>query len=81
MVLIGYFFFQLYTFTEEGYKYQGKSLPVAMKKYKPEDDEPKNIIIYAGNYFGIFGFLEFLELYSSVNDKTKEKLKPVLAKI
>ena len=49
-----------------------------MKKYREEKDEPKDVIIYAGNYFGIFGFFEFLELYSSCNRETKELLKPVL---
>lgn len=80
MLLIGYLFYQLYKNTEEGSKYANKTLPVILKKYVPKD-KPKNVIIYANNYFGIFGFLEFMDIYASCNDKIRNKLKNVLALI
>ncbi|AEE97492.1 hypothetical protein [Mahella australiensis] len=79
MLLIGYLYFQLYKEAEEGYKYAGKSLPVAMKKYTKEG--PKFVIIYSGQYFGIFGFLEFIQLYASCGIEVKQYLDPILAKV
>lgn len=66
MLLIGYLYYQLYINTEEGSKYANKTLPVILKKYVPKDN-PKNVIIYANNYFGIFGFSEFLDICASCN--------------
>jgi len=79
MVLTGYLFFQLYKGMEEGEKYAGKSLPVAIKKYV--EDGSKSVIIYSGQYFGIFGFLEFIQLYSSCGTEVKQCLDPILAKV
>lgn len=79
MVLIGYLFFQLYKGMEEGCKYAGKSLPVAIKKYV--ENGSKSVIIYAGQYFGIFGFLEFIQLYSLCGTEVKQCLDPILAKV
>ena len=79
MVLIGYLFFQLYKGMEEGKKYAGKSLPVAMKKYV--GNESKSVIIYSGQYFAIFGFLEFIQLYASCGTEVKQCLDPILAKV
>lgn len=78
-VLIGYLYFQLYKDMEEGSKYVGKSLPVAIKKYVMEG--PKSVIIYSGQYFAIFGFLEFIQLYSSCGTEVKRCLDPILAKV
>lgn len=64
---------------EEGEKYAGKSLPVAIKKYVEEGS--KSVIIYSGQYFGIFGFLEFIQLYSSCGTEVKQCLDPILAKV
>lgn len=79
MVLIGYLFFQIYKEMEVGRKYAGKCLPVAIKNYIA--DGPKSVIIYSGQYFGIFGFLEFIQLYASCSTKVKERLNPILAKV
>lgn len=79
MVLIGYLFFQLYKEMEEGRKYTGKSLPVAIKKYV--GDGSKSVIIYSGQYFAIFGFLEFIQLYASCSTEVKQCLDPILAKV
>ena len=79
MVLIGYLFYQLYTLMDEGKKYSGKSLPVAIKKHVPSG--AKTVTIYAGNYFAVFGFLEFIQLYESVDMDVKALLNPVLAKV
>lgn len=59
MTLMGYLFFQVYKNLEKGCPYIGKSLPVVVKKHKVK---PKAAVIYAGQYFGIFPFLEFLQL-------------------
>jgi hypothetical protein len=79
MVLIGYLFFQLYKGMEEGKKYQGKTLPVAVKKFT--GDAPKIVVIYAGQYFGLFGFLEFIQLYASCGIEVKRRLDPILGKV
>lgn len=79
MVLIGYLFFQLYKSMEEGEKYAGKSLPVSIKKYVEEGS--KSVVIYAGQFFGIFGFLEFIQLYSSCSTDVRQCLDPILAKV
>ncbi len=79
MVLIGYLFFQLYKSMEEGSAYLGKSLPVALKKYVGEG--PKSVIIYSGQYFGVFGFLEFIQLYASCGTKGNKRLDLILAKV
>ncbi|MBT9139300.1 MAG: hypothetical protein DDT31_01884 [Syntrophomonadaceae bacterium] len=79
MVLIGYLFFQLYKEMEAGSKYAGKCLPVAVKNYIA--DGPKSVIIYSGQYFGIFGFLEFVQLYALCSAVVKKRLNPILAKV
>jgi len=78
-VLIGYLYFQLYKGMEEGHKYTGKSLPVAVKNYIMEG--PKIVIIYSGQYFAIFGFLEFIQLYSSCSTEVKKCLDKILIKV
>jgi hypothetical protein len=79
MVLIGYLFFHLYKSTEEGRKYAGKTLPVAIKRYV--ESGPKSVIICSGQYFAIFGFLEFIQLYASCGTEVKQCLDPILAKV
>ncbi len=79
MLLIGYLFFQLYRGMEEGKKYAGKSLPVAIKKYVEQG--AKSVIIYSGQYFGVFGFLEFVQLYAACSSEVKNRLNPILAKV
>lgn len=77
MLLIGYLYYQLYKNTEEGSKYANKALPVILKKYVPVK-KAKKVIIYADKYFGIFGFLEFLDIYASCNEKVRKELEKVL---
>lgn len=80
MLLIGYMFYQLYKNTEEGSEYAGKSLPVILKKYEPED-KPKKVIIYADDYFGLFKFTKFLDIYTSCSEKIRKDLKEILDSI
>lgn len=77
MTLIGYMYFQLYKNMEEGRKYSKKSLPVAIKKYT--EKKPKSVIIYAGQFFGVFSFLEFIQLYAGCDEKVRKLLEPTLA--
>ncbi|MCF8002483.1 MAG: transposase [Halanaerobiales bacterium] len=77
MLLMGYMFYQLYKNTEAGSEYAHKSLPTILKKYEPED-KPKKIIIYTDNYFGMFSFPEFLDIYVSCSEKIRKDLKEIL---
>ena len=79
MTLVGYLYFQIYKNLDEGKKYAGKSLPVVVKNYK--ETRPKSVIIYVGQYFGIFPFLEFLQLYAECTLEVRRLLDPILAKV
>lgn len=79
MTLTGYLYFQVYKNLDEGRGYAGKSLPVVVKNYK--ETRPKTVIIYVGQYFGIFPFLEFLHLYAECTLEVRRLLDPVLAKV
>ena len=79
MTLVGYLYFQIYKNLDEGKKYAGKSLPVVVKNYK--ETRPKTVIIYVGQYFGIFPFLEFLQLYAECTLEVRRLLDPILAKV
>lgn len=77
MTLIGYMYFQLYKNMEEGNKYSGKSLPVILKNYK--SDKQKSVIVYSGQYFGVFPFIEFIQLYAGCPAEVRKLLDPTLA--
>jgi hypothetical protein len=79
MVLVGYLYFQLFRLLPEGKDYIGKSLPVALKKYVP--DGQRNVVCYWGSSFGVFEFLEFLDIYASLDTEVKTRLRPILARI
>ena len=79
MTLVGYLYFQIYKNLEEGKAYAGKSLPVVVKNYK--ETRPKTVLIYVGQYFGIFPFLEFLQIYAECNLEVRQLLDPILAKV
>ena len=79
MTLVGYLYFQVYKNLDEGKSYVGKSLPVVVKNYK--ETRPKAVIIYVGQYFGIFPFLEFLQLYAKCTLEVSQLLDPILAKV
>lgn len=79
MTLLGYVYFQLYKTLEQGQNYQGKSLPILAKHYSSE--KPKEVLIYAGQYFGIFSFLEFLKLYAECPFEVRQLLDVVLARV
>jgi len=77
MTLIGYTYFQLYKNMEEGRKFSKKSLPVVLKNYK--EQKPKSVIIYTGQYFAIFTFIEFIQLYVGCSEEVRILLEPTLA--
>lgn len=79
MTLVGYLYFQVYKNLDEGKAYVGKSLPVVVKNYK--ETRAKAVIIYVGQYFGIFPFLEFLQLYAECTLEVRQLLDPILAKV
>lgn len=77
VTLIGYTYFQLYKNMEEGRKFSKKSLPVVLKNYK--EDKQKSVIIYTGQYFAIFTFIEFIQLYAGCSEEVRKLLEPTLA--
>jgi hypothetical protein len=80
--LLGYLLFQLYVATDEGKQYAGKSLPVILKNYdfhKRKERTPVSVIVFAGSSFGIFPFLEFINLYAMLPETIKINLQEVLA--
>lgn len=79
MTLTGYLFFQIYKNLEEGEAYTGRSLPVVAKNYK--EIKPKEVVVYVGQYFGIFPFLEFLKIYAECTLEVRQLLDPILAKV
>lgn len=79
MTLVGYLYFQIYKNMEEGKDYAGRSLPVVVKNYK--ETRTKAVVIYIGQYFGIFPFLEFLRIYAECTLEVRELLDPILAKV
>lgn len=79
MTLTGYLYFQIYKNMEEGKPYVGRSLPVVAKNYK--ETRPKEVVIYVGQYFGIFSFLEFLQIYAECTLEVRQLLDPILAKV
>lgn len=79
MTLIGYLYFQIYKNLEEGQAYIGKSLPVVLKNYK--EVKPKSVVIYVGQYYGIFPFLDFLRIYAECTPEVRKLLDPILAKV
>lgn len=64
---------------DEGRKYARKTLPVALKKYV--ESKPKSVIIYSGQYFATFSFLEFIQLYCTSGTKVSQCLNLTLGKI
>lgn len=79
MTLVEYLYFQIYKNLDEGKRYLGKSLPIVVKNYK--ETRPKSIIIYIGQYFVIFPFLEFLQIYAEFTLEVRRLLNPILAKL
>lgn len=79
MTLMGYLYFQVYKNLDEGKAYVGKCLLVVVKNYK--ETRPKSVIIYVGQYFGIFPFLKFLQLYAECTLEVRRLLAPILAKV
>jgi hypothetical protein len=59
--------------------YIGKFLPIVVKNYTRTG--PKSVVIYVGQFFGIFTFLGFLQLYAECTLEIRQLLEPILAKI
>lgn len=79
MTLVGYLYFQIYKNLDEGKACAGKSPPFVVKNYK--ETRPKSVIIYVGQHFGIFPFLEFLQLYAECTLEVRRLIDPILAKV
>lgn len=77
-VLLGYLFFQVFKTLDGNEKYHGKSLPVLIKKYVPKK-RPPSIVVYTGLSFGIFSLVELMDIYASLSEEIRAKLRPFLA--
>ena len=75
--LLGYLLFQIYVSTQEGERWARHSLPVIVKKYT--ENIPKSVVIYVGQYFGVFAFLEFIQFYAALPADLRASLDGVLA--
>jgi hypothetical protein len=78
-VLLGYLFFQIYKNIDEGKKFSKKSLPVILRNFVIK--KSKQIIVYARHYFGIFSFVDFLEIYAECKTAIRKLLQPILSSI
>lgn len=76
---MGYLYFPIYKRLDEGKRYSGKSLPVVVKNYK--ETRPKAVILYFGQYLGIFSFLEFLQSYAECTLEVQRRFDSILAKV
>ena len=57
-------------------------MPVILKNYefhKRKERKPLFVIVFAGSYFGVFPFLEFINLYAMRPETIKINLQKVLA--
>lgn len=79
MTLIGYFYFQICKNLEKRKAYVGKFFLIVVKNYT--ETRPKSVVVYAGQFFGIFPFLEFLQLYAECTLEVRQLLNPILAKV
>jgi hypothetical protein len=70
--------FQLYVLTDDGSQWSGKSLPIIIKKYVPPE-KPKSVIVYSGQYFDVFPFVEFLHIYAGLDATIRSDIDKVLA--
>jgi hypothetical protein len=59
-------------------KYHKKSLPVLIKKYVPKK-RPPSLVVYTGLSFGIFSLVELMDIYASLSEEVRAKLRPFLA--
>jgi hypothetical protein len=44
-----------------------------------KEDKQKFVIIYSGQYFGLFSFIEFIQLYAGCSAEVRKLLDPTLA--
>jgi hypothetical protein len=80
--LLGYLMFQLYVGSEEGERWAGQSLPVIVKTWERKRGSParpSSVIVYSGESFGIFAFLEFVQLYAVLPADIRLQLDGILS--
>ena len=77
--MIGYVYFQIYKNIDDGRKYSGKSSPIILKNYR--EKKPKHVIVYAGESYEIFKFVDFMYLLFNCKKEIQEKLRPILGMV
>jgi len=83
LTALGFLFYQLFTQTKIGEKYLGKNIQTAFKifdrdKLREVKAKDARLIIYYNGYFGIFKFIEVMDIYADVPKKTRAKIKKVV---
>jgi hypothetical protein len=74
--------FQLHVGSEEGERWAGQSLPVIVKTWERRRGTPappSAVIVYSGGSFGIFAFLEFIQLYAALPADIRLQLDGILS--
>jgi hypothetical protein len=80
--LLGYLLFQRYVGSEEGKRWAGQSLPVIVKTWERKRGSPaspSSVIVYSGENFGIFAFVEFIRLYATLPANIRLQLDGILS--
>lgn len=75
-VLLGYLFFQLYTFMPEGDLLAGKSFPVLLKTYK--SIAHPMVVVYVDDFYGVLSLVELMDLYADVSGEIRGIIAQIL---
>ncbi len=83
LTALGFLFYQLFTQTQIGKKYLGKNIQTAFRIFEKDElreikAKNANLIIYYNGYFGVFRFIEVMDIYADVPKKIRAKIKKVV---
>ncbi len=83
LTALGFLFYQLFTQTKIGEKYSGKSIQTAFRifdrdKLREIKAKDTRLIIYYNGYFGIFKFMEVMDIYADIPKEIRAKIKKVV---
>lgn len=70
-IMLSYNLLQLYLLRQGRKELNNKTLPHIRQQLLPSDN---HIIVYFGNYYGLFSPLEFTEIIASLEDKSRKKI-------
>ena len=83
LTALGFLFYQLFTQTKIGEKYSGKSIQTAFRifdrdKLREIKAKDTRLIIYYNGYFGIFKFMEVMDIYADIPREIRVNIKKVV---